>query len=389
MGEGNPAELYFYLPPGSFTSFDIVSFHFQPTVPSDDISLAVEFDGGSGEFPAPTTSGGFFDWLADGLPAFSDAHISRFAARLHPDAPLQFDLDSLVLVSVDLPSDVTDILILRFLAGYFARAEDHPAASLRLTNLPTVSRLKRVALQKVCQVYRESRVAFSDALETRFASLYARHQSYDAARREQNARQYERFREASRNSSIAEPGTSEPKTMPSRPPPPSTTWRSVNGVVDVQPPSLPSVFPQIPKGWRTPSTAQIRMCLEELGLMFSWDVERRTFCGIAEDDADPDAQRQFLFNVIHLLTLFGEFTGMIYDVRISMCDGWYQLQDRMSGSEIKMDPITTKTVLAHPYRAAVLDCLKKIVAEFHMEATTEDFIGCIDAAMHFHELLVD
>jgi hypothetical protein len=78
----------------------------------------------------------------------------------------------------------------------------------------------------------------------------------------------------------------------------------------------------------------------------------------------------------------------LYDVRIALTDGWFRIEDRMSGVEIKRDA-TSKAALSNPYRAAALACLKKVVTEFHLDAQQQDFFGCIDALLNFHSLIAD
>jgi hypothetical protein len=72
-----------------------------------------------------------------------------------------------------------------------------------------------------------------------------------------------------------------------------------------------------------------------------------------------------------------------------MADGWYRLEDRLTGVEIKRDTITSKTLMANPYRVSVLACLKKLTIEFHLQPKQQDFISCIESVLHFHTLLVD
>jgi hypothetical protein len=278
--------------------------------------------------------------------------------------------------------------------------------NVKIGPVRALGRGRREAFQRAVDTYHQNLPAFHEEFDSKFSSLYEIHQRSDEVRRAKNAEHYREYEKTVETTPRA--GAPEPErpaaaalsavsfrargasTGPSgRPSAALMKTSSVGAIVPVEPPATPSVFPRLRNGWRSPGTAEIRMCLEELELIFPLDVDRKLFCGISEDDPDIEAQKVFLFNVIHLLTLISEFTGMIYDVRITMADGWYRLEDRLTGMEIKRDTITSKTLMANPYRASVLACLKKLTIEFHLQPRQQDFISCIDSVLHFHTLLVD
>ena len=133
-------------------------------------------------------------------------------------------------------------------------------------------------------------------------------------------------------------------------------------------------FPEVRQGTRSPSQYEIRMFLSELPLIFPINVEKRTFCNIFADDPDPQCNKMLIFNTIHFLSLFSEFTGIIYQYRIEMGEGgWYKLEDRITGIEVKKE-VNTKNTILSPLRTAIMNCLKKIVFEFNLKAKdNEDF----------------
>ena len=96
----------------------------------------------------------------------------------------------------------------------------------------------------------------------------------------------------------------------------------------------------------------------------------------------------FLFDVTHFMTLFAQFTGVIFDYRITLVDGCYRFEERLSGNEVKRE-IYSKNVLSNPYRSAVFACLKKLVSEFHLSVTNQTMVGHISSIQKLYEMLVD
>jgi hypothetical protein len=271
--------------------------------------------------------------------------------------------------------------------------------SLKVMNPKITNVAKRESFRKACATYQEHMRAFNTAFESKWASHHDAFQKSESARRSLSVEHYHRYLESVQ----ACPKTKEEYVIEKEEPAVlSKSGSSGSGVGSrrpsggdptlkplIEPPEAVLVFPKTRAGPKSPSIAEIRMCLEELAVIFFIDPDKRTFCGICEDDQDLEVQKMFLFNVIHFLTLFSEFTGMIYDVRFSLSEGWYRIDDRVTGLEIKRDTVTAKTVMANPYRSAVLACLKKIATEFHLEPKGQDFVPLLAAVLQFHALLVD
>jgi hypothetical protein len=406
---------YFYLPPGSLTTFELLAIGFKPENDSSPASLSISLDGSTHSFPDVPLENGLYLWPNNDCPSFSDSHSSTFVVNINSTA-YPVNLDMLVLVSVDSPasalSEVNNVLVFQFLGGFFARSSDYRMGQLKPGLLRTLGPSRREALQRAVDIYHQSLPPFEEEFRTNFAPLYSQHQQNDELRRAKNAAHYAEYEKSVADTPLLneEYTVERPPVSKTRapvevqkskmgPPGGSQSLRVVRTAASaLSPPALApqpqvssarAVFPRLRNGWRSPGTAEIRMCLEELELIFPIDVEKKLFCGLAEDDPDVDAQKVFLFNVIHFLALFSEFTGMIYDVRITMSDGWYRLEERLSGLEIKRDSITSKTLMSNPYRAAVLACLRKITTEFHLQTKHQDFIGCLDSILRFHNMLVD
>jgi hypothetical protein len=310
---------------------------------------------------------------------------------------IDVNLDHLVLIAVDDSfNPAFEVLLFRFLTGWFARSCDKVPSSVRLSPPRPLSAQRRESIQKACEAFRETFPSFDSASSGAFAPRFEMQESVDRVRREINVKQFEQCRERTKGTppfgGFPHPDQSpEPEEKSGalllRPPLPKKAsgerkWPSLEE-------SGCAIVPPERDGWQAPSCVEIRMCLAELALIFPWDLGTRIFCGIGEDDPDPDTQRAFLFNVVRLLVLVAEFTGTIYDVRISMADGWYRLEDRLTGAEITRDAITAKTIQSNPYRLTVLACLRKVVSEFHLEPVARDFIHCIDAILRFHTRLTN
>ncbi|OHT12775.1 hypothetical protein TRFO_17228 [Tritrichomonas foetus] len=148
----------------------------------------------------------------------------------------------------------------------------------------------------------------------------------------------------------------------------------------------PEFFPPDRTGPRAPSKAEIKMFLEELTLIFPINLHAKTFCGVSVEENDSNCAKMLMFNIVHFLTLFSEFTGIVYDYRISIVDGWYKLEERLTGNEIKRD-INSKNIQSNPYREAVISCLQKILYEFQLKPQSLEILDMLDAILKFHSLL--
>jgi hypothetical protein len=394
---------YFYLPRGCFTSFELLSILYKcaPTEPA--LSLTLKFNDQTIALTGGTNDNGLMTWSANNFSAFSDAHASDFRIIYGNSLDMPASFNQLRLISLDETFDPAElpshIIIFRFSSGYYARSPDYRMHSLKVVNAKATNVAKRESYKKACTTYQEHMRAFNSAFSSKWAAHYANFQKSDATRRSLSVQHYRQYQQSVRtcpkaNESyaadreetvVAKVGTAEGSSS-------LFMARMSSGDLPVKVAEAPDpvlVFPKTRAGPKSPSISEIRMCLEELAVIFFTDPDKRTFCGICEDDPDLEVQKMFLFNVLHFLTLFSEFTGMLFDVRISLSEGWYKLEDRVTGLEIKRDTMTAKTVVVNPYRSAVLACLKKIATEFHLEPKGQDFVPLMSAILQFHLLLVD
>lgn len=406
--------VYFYLPPGSLKPSQILSIVYAPSDGSRDIKLSFEVGQRKMEVQTQSISeDGLLSWSVNDFVDFIDIRKSEFKIILG-DKRVALDLNSLAIVSAE--SDLTyeeapkDIVIIQFVGGYFARAEDFEPKSVKLVNLKTLNTTRREAYQRACQQYDRNRDTFQEEFKSNFEPVYVKHVGVDMARREDLKDIYHEYSNQFQNSPKIDPSfCADPITrgaarrrmsstseviatarkgsrarLHTTVTPPSFTQSMLSGF-DIS--DAPAVFPAQRDGWRAPSVQEITACLSELQLMFPLDVESNSFCGISEDDQDLNAQKLYLFNVLFFLTLFAEFTGMIYDYRITLIEGSYKLEDRVTGAEIKKDNITAKNMMSNPYRTAVLACLKKISNEFLLPVSANNFTPFLEAIFRFPMLL--
>ena len=149
-----------------------------------------------------------------------------------------------------------------------------------------------------------------------------------------------------------------------------------------------STFPLERIGYKGPSSHEIKVLLQELCLIFPLDLENKTFCGVSFNDQDVRANKTILFNVVHFLTIFSEFTGIVYDYQISVADGMYKLEDRNTRIEAKRD-INSKNLNSGPYFEAIMKCLQKIMNEFHLKPKSDDMIDLLFEALQLYTSLAD
>lgn len=153
------------------------------------------------------------------------------------------------------------------------------------------------------------------------------------------------------------------------------------------PSSCINFFPKERLGSLTPCNSEIKQVLIGLRDLFPLDVSKRTFCGICVDDTILISSKMLLFNILHFLTLFSEFTGVMYEYKITVGDsGWYNLIDRFNGQLVKRN-INSRNMFNNPYRLAVINCLKKIIQDFKLEPASFDIIALLDAIFQIPSLL--
>lgn len=417
---------FFYLPSGCLSSFDLLSIHFISSDADSSHTLSVRHDGNVYEINKSSIHGCETIWSVDSFPDFADLRASRFEAILDDQVfAVSFDSLSLIAVADAWTTDTApkDILIFHFVAGYFARSCDFRMGRISVPGVKSLRPGRREALQRACSKLHGDSIEFEDCFDSKFSEIYEHHRENEESRRNASSQKFDTYLTSVANTPVIpgnyciDPRSSDTEGVKIRSPPsqsclaesgstigdrgrrtslrPSRTssTKTISGgsprgrpraASDELPPIAP--FPAERNGWRSPSTAEIKMCLAELVEIFPLDADKKMFCNISEEDPDVSAQRTFLFDVIHFMTLVAQFTGIVFDYRIKLVEGCYRFEERITGTEVRRD-WNSKNVHTNPYRAAVLSCLRKICHEFKLSVTAQSIIGHIAAIMKFHETL--
>ena len=410
---------FFFLPPGCLTSFELLSIH---VVSAEEHTLAVRHDGNVYEVEKAQRRGDETVWSVNDFSEFADLRASSFEVVLDGEV-FHVSFDSLVLVSVDEALSQSeaprDVLLFRFVAGYFARACDFRMGKLVVNGVRVLRASRREAFQKAVVQCHQGIEQSDEAFDSKFSSVYERVRERDEERRRMAVERFEAYessvaaspkmstsycaevvladegkgslvpqlgftgnetpiRDTGRRTSLRTPRMNSTKAVP------ANLARS-RSPVEMEP-EPESMFPLERSGWRAPSSAEIRVCLEELAQLFPIDEARKKFCNIKEDDQDLNAQKMFLFDVVHFMTLVAQFTGIVFDYRIKLVEGCYRFEERLTGNEVKRD-LNGKNIQTSPYRAAVFACLKKIVREFKLSVSSQTMVGHISAIMKLPSLL--
>lgn len=394
----------FYLPRGTLTSSELISIHIFLKDPDPLAKLLIKVGDAVHEVQNSTVSDSQIIWDADNFVQFGDSSVSSFEIIFN-DQVIPVSFDSLSLFSPDdaLSSAPEGILLFRFFAGFFARSCDFQMGTITLPPIRVLSPTRREAFEKACRQHEQLLSEFREAFDSKFSELYQQNNAMNEARRRSCTEKYEEYAHVALQSprmsesycfdgsperSNSHSHIKELMSRASRSPSVKTLVKSLNSVCSIQQPTEVSAFPRLRDGWKSPSTPEIRMCLEELAVIFPVDEGKGMFCNISETDPDVNAQKMFLFDVTHFMTLFAQFTGIIFDYRITLVSGWYRFEERMTGNEVKRE-LHAKNIMGNPYRSAIFSCLKKIVGEFHLQVTKQTMVSHISAIMSFAQMLVD
>lgn len=491
-------KFFFYIPPGSFTSFELLSICYKPP-DENPVKLQIQYNDQTIDLPDPKKDGEMLSWSSDSAQNFSFARASNFNLIAN-GVSIPVDFNDLTLISSPKyfdKSEIKNIFVFCFISGFYARKSDFEMLTLKApSNLKFISQNRLDTYQSICKDYKDKLSKFEDIQNNKLNTVLSNRQIYQEKTSQSRVQKYEEYKESTKETPVlnlnypleqkdkhlqtsnfssvfqtsinfSTESTSLSFRMPtSRSNPDLKEMNRFSDITDLkeqnssdnssspiktlhQPTSLLShrrsslsakaieeslskfdpmttphsklnskqiqqnenhevelqnknltksehgsavkknnFFPENRQGPRSPSQDEIKMFLSELPLIFPIDVEKRLFCNISIDDPDIQASKMLLFNVIHFLSLFAEFTGIIYHYRIGMAEGgWYKLEDRITGVEVKRE-ITSKNVMMSPLRVAVMNCLKKIVFEFNLKTRDhDDMIHLLDSIIHFYKIL--
>lgn len=387
---------FFYIPPGAFTSFDLITIHYSPSDQDVGMEVSVVFGDERITFPETEEKGDVRTWPYESFSALGEARASKFEFVVNGGDAIPILLDGLTLVTVEDELDANeipkDVFIFRFLAGYFAMSKDMLDRSVVLPDIKYLTAKRRGNYKYICDRYIDNISSFEEEFNTRFSSVYTKCQEMEESRRNFCAQAYREYvtrldREVDLGDSPVEEVREEEEELPkrrslsARPREISIVQRDRREGTERE--TTGALFPPSRRAWRSPSAESVKMCLVDMCLLFPLDASARTFCGISEDDQDVRVQRMYLTNTAHFLMVFSEFTGLVYDYRIRLVKGWYQFEDRLTLVEITCENLP-KSVQMNPYKDVVMQCLQKIVKEFRVKNEAKDFTGILTSVLEFH-----
>lgn len=401
-----------YIAPGTLTSVKLLSILYNKgsdSFPNPELVYGTQHI----KLPKAANEGkGFLEWTSSDFSALLDADISKFSLNLKPGMQIQIDLDQIMPIAVEdakpKPEEVEKVVLLHFTAGYFVRSSDFKFTKLTIPSPKGLTPSRKSNYEKSCQQYKQNIAIYNNDQQNKFSNLYQKHQAYESDLKKKRTEEYKKYQQQvsrapkMKNEYLKDPlvdvktpddseytnllvmanSTSSKTTQPSQAKKPMPNIQQFNST---PPPRAntqrENTFPTC-QSWVGPKPTEIKEFLKELNIIFPLDSGRNTFCGVSEADPDLQAQKIFLFNVIHYLIMFAEFTGVVYDYRITLADGLYNLEDRATAVEVKKD-ISKSNWNSNPYREAIFNCLKKVTTLFNLKPRSMTFYSYLESIQAF------
>ena len=355
--------LYFYLPPGILKTDQLIGIFFNQ---GNEKFKKAEVKAGNVQIVLnnPTIVKDLWYWSTSDSQNTLTASSSTMEIKIN-NKSFKVNLDNLTIVSQTddklVKNELGPILLFKFKAGIFARKEDFEGGTVSIEKVTVLHNQKRVAYETACSKTLEVQQKFDELCKNGFQTLYDKYFEFDETRKMQRIDAYRAMEAEHMNMPVSKylnPVTDEDMqknlaTQEARKQ--IQTFEPVSNDEDLE---FLTKYPTKPNDV-SPSTEEIQMFLKEIIPIFPVDVLNRTFCGIKETDPDLYTQRIFLFNVCHFLALYSVITGITFDYRMSVVEGSWRIEDRITGNEIKKETMTKANVFDNPYREAIVSSLKK------------------------------
>jgi len=377
---------FFYLPKGTFKARDIMSIlGFCCDFPK---KIVLEIENERFEMESDENGKELHFWnMRKYLPGKFSLN-SIFTIEIESSDPIVFDLDEIVYVcqnedKID-PIYAKNLLLFKFKAGYFARKQDYMNKPVSIEKPVFLPNSKKVSYENTCLQNKQLQSTFEDVYNNKFKTLFEQFQEFEKELIIQRRNSYKEYQKNTETTPLIHSNTQIERKLESKQMPQIERIEPIE--IESAPVQSVYTFPE-KENSKTPSLQEIKQFLMDLNSLFPLDVQSKCFCDIWEEDPDISNQRVFLFNVIHFLIMFSCFTGIKYDYRITMSEGVWKFDDRITGIEVKRDTMNKSNVFDNPYRKAIYSCIKKCINELHLSCKGNDIVSMISSLQDYQKKL--
>lgn len=359
---------FFYLPPGILKVEQIQRILFNPVQDFHFTGGSVEVNGEINKLNEPTIAKDLWHWNVYEYPVLSTTNSSKLSIEIQGLQKFDFDLDQLTLVAqteekIDRVA-LKNAIIFEFKSGYFVPKESF-SKKIAIDKVNVLHYQKRMAYETACEQNHINTQRFDELCHEGFDNFFEQFMQFDQKRSENRIQAYQEKMKSQQDFPVS------PFLNPDAPYPEDKTkaMPKQNEYPFILTECPANTQTSLPEQNLSPTTEEVKQFLIDMEPLFPADDDKLTFCGIRIDDPDMQAQRMFCFNLGHFLVLFGAFTGVTFDYRITMCEGMWKLEDRFTGAEVKKDTMNKSNPLDNPYRNALISCLNKLADELQVSKT--------------------
>ena len=385
---------FFYLPPGVLKTNQLLDIYYNQTLSEFKNILIKINENESFALNPPNIQKEMLHWNACDYPQFYEKSESIFTMQIDENQPFIVNLDKLTFVSQSeeklLKDSLPNIVLFRFKAGIFAREEDYQTNSISLEKVNVLHNSKRIAFEQAIKEKKERDDKFESLRTQQFNDLYEKFKFFDETRRNERIKLFNENQKKHVGypvSPFLNQSTDPISFQQNQQINDQTTKDIVEPVIFEQNLETNVSFPLKPTD-KSPTDKEVALFLKELVPLFPIDEQAQTFCGIKQNDPDLNAQKMLCFNLCHYLVLFAVISGQTYDYRFSISDGYWKIEDRITGSEIKRDLMTKANLFDNPYRDAIFSCLRKLCDDFNIPKC-ESLIAMIQSLNNYADLLLN
>ena len=379
------------MPPGVLKTNNILDIYYNQTV-SEFKSISISINEKSFTLNPPNIQKEMLHWNACDYTEFFSNSSSEFSVQINENNPILVNLDKLTFICQTedkLSKDaLPHILLFKFKAGIFAREEDYQTNSISIEKVNVLHNSKRIAFEQAMKQRNETNEKFESLRSKQFNELYEKFKFFDETRRNERIKLFNenvKKRENLPVSPFLNQSSSPISTQQSRQSNEQSGKDIVEPFIFDQNLETSVSFPLKPTDM-SPTQNEVAIFLKELEPLFPIDLTKQTFCGIKENDTDLNAQKMLCFNLCHYLVLFGLISGETYDYRFSISDGYWMIEDRLTGNEIKRELMTKTNLFDNPYREAILSCFRKLSDDFNLPKF-DSIVSTIKALNNYGDIL--
>ena len=381
----NENTFFFYLPKGTFKFKDILSIIY---IDSSLDNILIQCNNETIEIQNSIKLKESSNWILSKYPQLNLLNGSKFLIEFKNQKE-EFDLDEITFISQTEDKiekeKFLNKFIFRFRAGFFIKKSDYNLNIIKIDKPIYLSQSKRISFENSCIQYNLLYNNYENLFNFKFKELFNKFEEYKKELFNQRELFYENYKESIKDSPILNLNNNNKieniinnnKIVESSEEPINIIHQEFINYEQF------SIFPEKVNN-KSPNNLQIKQFLIDLNNLFPLNINERLFCGINEKDSDLLNQKMFLFNLIHYLLMYSTFTGITFDYRITLIEGWYRIEERINGIEIKKELMNKSNIFDNPYRKSIINCLIKICIELNLNIKdNNDIINMIYLLQEF------